>query len=580
MSITSNVEMIVAVIAVCAVPMTLPYKYWNLRNICGDLGLFACAVMAYFLLSYYSRNKPQKKSCQDSFIDSELKCVSEDAVLEDASNVEDSTIQVVHEVDASVHCDDDSTSQIDEYTAQMEKYAAERNIGATIRTFRLIQKEGGAVSSTYNTVLKAWIKCGNVQAAEDWMENMLEARMADSTSFHIIIKALVLSRAVDKAKDLLEEMKRAGMQPFVATFNEILGGLVREGRFSDSFQLLDDMHAQGVQATGITLNTITKLIDTSRDIGDNCNKIRKILHKYNLYGKDDISSPEPCVDSNFPVPVTFPRLASVMSKAEGDKDTPASHAHEIHLTGNLCQIKAARKTLKQRGFLDKDEETAWPLDGHWETDHGLTVVIEGKIVRWSGQRASRLRFTTEDRSGCQLLLYGEATRGQLVPPTGAPDARKALRWENGDVWHSFEGRVIGQDALYCQSMTKTLRDKSQDAAYTARSKVVLRCVSKQALLLPSILEEAITQFLGNDLYFVRIHFISRWNPEKDDEEDLRFSEADADICDSLSRRHPRIGLRHCWADLKDDRCGQRTFVNGEQVDEGCFSRHVGTVCWA
>jgi len=270
-----------------------------------------------------------------------------------------------------------------------------------------------------------------------------------------------------------------------------------------------------------------------------------------------------------------------MPQAAANDDTPAPCTHEIDVTGSLNQIKAVRKTLKQHGFLDKSEGEAWPLDGHWETDYNLTVVVEGKIVRWSGQRASRLRFTSEDRSACELKLYGENAHGHLVSPPHAPDARKMLMWDNGDVWYSYDGRVIGQDTLFSQTMTKTVRDKAQDEAYRARSKEVLKCVSRQGLGVPTILEENITKFLGNDLYHVRLHFASKWNPSPvDDDEELPLFDADADMCDSLSRRHPHVGLRHCWVDRTAECCGQRTLVNGLEVDEGCFSRHVGAVSWA
>jgi len=116
--------------------------------------------------------------------------------------------------------------------------------------------------------------------------------------------------------------------------------------------------------------------------------------------------------------------------------------------------------------------------------------------------------------------------------------------------------------------------------YSARAKASLRCVSKQALGLPSILDDTISQFLGNDLYYIRVQFESKWNPSALDEDELPLTEADNDICGSLSRRHPRVGLRHCWAERDANKCGQRTLVNGEEVDENAFSRHVRAVQWA
>merc|ERR1719329_1146773 len=135
--------------------------------------------------------------------------------------------------------------------------------------------------------------------------------------------------------------------------------------------------------------------------------------------------------------------------------------------------------MKQHGFLDKMEADSSPLDGHWETDNGLTVVIEGKLLRWSGKRASRLRFTDNDRTACETRLYGEKACGHLVLPALDPTATKTLSWDNGDVWHSYDGRVIEQDTLFLQQMTKTLQDECQDEKQRECATAALQAVSRQ-----------------------------------------------------------------------------------------------------
>jgi hypothetical protein len=271
------------------------------------------------------------------------------------------------------------------------------------------------------------------------------------------------------------------------------------------------------------------------------------------------------------MPVAVPRIAAVIWKASDESVSLCQH--EVQVTGSFESIKAVRRTLKQHGFLDKDNDDAWPLNGHWETDHGLTVMIEGKLVRWSRQRASRLSFAAPDRRSCLLHLYGSPARGQLVTPGLSPGATKSLRWDNGDTWHSFDGRIIGQAALYSQTMTKVMRDDMQDQAYRARSDAVLRCVSKSSLSLPPNIEESVMQFLGRNLHYVRICFESKWNPRGMDSND-----PDADPFDIISRRNPRVAFRHCWAEPGRGCCGQRSLVNGDEVDEEIFNRHVKIVC--
>jgi pentatricopeptide repeat protein len=447
----------------------------------------------------------------------------------------ESTAQQQHQSDASDHL------------ALMRKYASERNIQGTLRAFREISA-AELDSSMYNTVLQAWINCGNIAAAEDWMEKMRKVGMVDSSSFGKLIKTFVATHQRDRASSMVEEMRDVGISPTVDIFNELLNGCAQESHFDDGLALLNEMHAEGVKPNIFTLDVLVKLLNSARNIEHSFESVVQILRKYEIdpyihsqcfklacadQRSDSIGDD---ADSSIsPLPLTLPRLAAVILYADYHLLAQCC-VHEVHVTGSLARVKTARKRLKQYGFLDKDENQTWPLNGHWETEHGLTVIIEGKIVRWSRQRASKLRFAGLDRRACILTVYGEAALGRLVTPGSSPGATKTLRWNNGDVWHSYDGRIVGHAALFAQSMTKILRDESQDAAYRARTRAVLTSVSKQGLNMPAILMDDVLRFLGHDLYYVRIRFESKWSPDSD------FYDADEDIFDTVSRRHPQVDL--------------------------------------
>jgi len=558
---------VVSTIAACAIAMMMaPEHLWSLRYIFSDIGLFSLAIASFYIFRVAAQRRKEQKSANGA-----------------CKEVEAATAEPVKKESKQQQFD------LDQHVGLMQKYAFERNIGGTMKAFRAIQKStGGASSLVYNIVLQAFINCGNVHGAEDWMETILEAAKADEASFNILIKGLVEAHAPDKARDLLVNMRKAGIQASIATFDDILTGFARANRFNESLSLLEQMHARGLQPTSTTLHTIEKLLDESRHINQSLSRIRQILCKFKL-----IAAPgdRTCISLDSPALAGLPRLAAVISQAEELDVMSAPCAHEVQVAGSLSQIKAVRKTLKQQGFLDESEKNAWPLDGHWETDDGLTVVIEGKLVRWGGQHASRLRFEGEDRRACTLQLYGKPAKGQTVTPAYEPQSSKQLRWDNGETWHSYDGRAIGEDVLFSQSMTKPVRDKVQDEAHRARACAVLKCVSKESLGLPMILEDTITQFLGGDLFNISIRFqskrnpsraINEWNPShSSDDEELPFlPDGDADMCSVLSRRHPCVGLRHCWVEPAADQCGQRTLANGDEVDEAAFGRQIKMLRWA
>lgn len=429
----------------------------------------------------------------------------------------------------------------------MQKYAAAKNIKDTLRTFRLIEQSGADLTSImYNTVMRAWIKVGNVWAAENWMDEIKAAQMADESSFIILVRALMMVRDPEKAHALLHDMREAGVSPTAATFNEFLTGFARECLLNDGVSVLKEMNTFGVQPTKLTNDAVAKLVNSARKVNVNITGMQQIVA---------MSAWEPS---------DVPRLASLAAQVKMGPDTAPLCVHEIEIKGSRARVNAVRRSLQQYGFLGKAESQARPLDGHWHTDHGLTVFIDGKTARWSQKRASRLKFTSADLGSCTLGLYGEPAVGRLAQPI-VPGAAKALRWDNGDVWHSYDGRVIGGTPLFAQSMTKTVRDEAQDKAYCMRANASLKCLSKQGLPFPSILEDVLMDYLGNDLYVLCVHFESKTN---------LMPPCFVDI----SRRHPRVGLRHCWVRPSVGACGQRTLANGEETDEACFNRHIDAVC--
>jgi len=552
--LAANVDLIISGVAVVAVCSS---QTW--RTSCFDMLLFFSAIAVYIVLSRHFKVKGRPTRCKDSMDPKEngVEVVEAPAT---SSNSEVELLAVVEPVGQP------QQSEECEQIVKMKQLASARNIAGTMRIFRTFKKEGTRMTSTmYNTVLLAWIKSGNVQAAEDWMEQIVEEGLADLVSFNTLIKTLVKTRALEKACTLLDRMRTLEIEPDIVTFNELIGGCANENSFMQGLSLMEAMHQEGVQPNAFTLDAIVSLLTGCRGHDQSSDRVRRILGKFKLEPNSNgqwsgLSASQP--------PVAVPSLVAAMTQA--DKSKHSLCHHEITITGDLPRVKAARRTLKQHGFLDEEEdEEVWPLNGHWETDHGLTVVVEGKLVRWSRQRASRLQFSAPDRRSCVLTLYGVPSQGRLVTPGTAPGATKTLSWANGDVWHSYDGRVIGQAALFSQTMTKVLRDSVQDQAYSGRSEMVLRTISHNGLCMPSTIENAVLQFLGNDLYFVKVSFASKWNPQWTDENDV-----DGDPFDSMSRRNPRVGFRHCWAEPGKGCYGQRTLANGEDVDEECFNRHV------
>lgn len=451
------------------------------------------------------------------------------------------------------------TFDIAKHLALMQKYSAARNIKEALRTFRMIQRSGEQMSSAmYNTILWAWVRCGNVFAAETWMDDIKEAGMLDEHSFLILIKALLAVRDIDKAHMVLNDMQEAGLfASSAAVFDEFILAYSRVGEkgvdpalyFEYGLCVLEKMSAANVQPTCFTSGVVAKFVNSARSIRQRCSRLESVLVKYGVGGM--ACSP------------MMPLLVAAVSSSAADEHK--AWVHDFEIKGSFSQLKAAVKTFKQFGFLDRSiASQACRFDGHWETNQSEMVVIERKIVRLTGcNQGARLRFNSADPNKCELRIQGKCLQGELVPPL-LPGATKALKWDNGDVWHCCEAPTIQGSRVFSQSMTKISCDKMQDVAYRARSAAVLKCVSKQGLGMPAGLDDAIVQYLGSSLCKLRVHFLS--------------DTARADVFDYISAKHPRIGIRHCWVKPSSGVCGQRTVICGEEeMDDASFCRHINEV---
>lgn len=251
--------------------------------------------------------------------------------------------------------------------------------------------------------------------------------------------------------------------------------------------------------------------------------------------------------------------ASLTTVIEESANKPHYCANEITISGSISDVKAVSRAFKKHGFLKSSDNRAFPLNGHWETDHGMTVTIDGKIVRWSHKRASKLKFLSAGRNKCSLSVYGEPAVGQVVTPA-VPGATKALRWDNGDVWHSFEGCGIAHSTVFHQRMTKVARDNTKDDALRSAAAARLQLVSKCCLNLPANCLDQILECIGSEDHYARISFGSKSGPP------WTGRQSEEDFLASISLCHPQVRFQHCWAEQKLGTFGQRTVVRGQEVE--------------
>lgn len=351
-----------------------------------------------------------------------------------------------------------SALTVDDLIQSLRNFAASRNIKETLKGFRSIQQRNTPMTSCiYNIVLQAWVNCGNLWAAENFLEEVKSAGMCDGKSYSILVKALVRVD-VDRARTYLHELQDCGQTICSTTYDDLIFCLARSNLFDEGISLLQMMNSANVEPSQITRCAIARLINGARAIHLKVTEIHQVVAVYNfdVQGNDEVSMSHPS---------ELPRLAAVIARAQ--QSTSRLCLHDVEIKGSEKAVLAAAESLKTL--------------------------------------------------------------------------------EKGTLYRSAEGGF----------------DKLQSEIHRARMSAILKCVSRQSLGLPWHMEGLLLDYLGSDPYVLRLAFES--------------NSIHAPLLDELSQCHPRVGFRHCWVKPAFGSCGQRTFSNGEDINEAAFSRHVSSI---
>jgi pentatricopeptide repeat protein len=415
-----------------------------------DVVMCITTMIAYWILqqtkaSRYSRAVAAKVSSKTiDVVDQDCVEKSDDDVDSDMLVEADATSEAkVTETEAPTleAQETEKSFDVDWHVAMMREHAAVGNIKGTLDTFRLIKQSGESLSSVmYNLVMQAWVKRGNVWAAESWMQDAKEAGLADETSFIILIKALLLVRELDKAHGLLHDMRDVGIVPSVATFDELLAGFARDGRFNDGISVVKDMDAAGIQPTNFTFAAMAKLVNSARHINLDYRSLHHVFAKYDfnltLHGE---------------YPSQMPLLLSVMAQAKNSDSTAC--VNDVEITGSMLEIQALRRTLMKHGFWEESEHNSLAPSGQSDTlqdmaYRGRAAAMLKCVSKQGLGIPSNLELVLLEYFGSDLYFLRMSIESDLV----SGDSLDAISWQHPllgfrHCWASSRSGRCGQSTL-------------------------------------------------------------------------------------------------------------------------------------
>lgn len=322
-------------------------------------------------------------------------------------------------------------SDVSNHIAMIRSCATAGNLKGAMDVFETLERNQVELNRvTYNTVLDACVECHNLKAAEEWMQRIKTAGMADVVSYNTLIKAYLATGNFEKARSMMNAMSKEGHQPNRVTFNQLINSTFAQRDRNLLWSLIDEMQAAAVKPNRVTCSILLKRLNANSAEAEILKTMDLITNMDE--GMDEVllsSVVEACVRLGKPelVAQKLSQLGVAKPKAAaGSNPAPENSLHGVsgsHTFGSL---------IKAYGYA-KD------MDGVWRC--------------WREMRTRQIRPTSVTL-GCMV---------EAVVNNGDPEGAY-------DLVHEMHGDPRCREALnaviYCSVMKGFARDKKVARAFT------------------------------------------------------------------------------------------------------------------
>merc|ERR1719498_61223 len=148
----------------------------------------------------------------------------------------------------------------------------------------MLEKEIPCNTITYNTMLNAFAKCGDMHKVPKLLEDMKNADPPvepDIVTYSTMVKGFCAAGDVDRGMKLLHDMKEDGkLIPDEVMFNSLLDGCARQHRLDDALKLLDNMRDSGVTPSNYTLSIMVKLLGRARRLNQAFAMVKSVCQEH------------------------------------------------------------------------------------------------------------------------------------------------------------------------------------------------------------------------------------------------------------------------------------------------------------
>merc|ERR1719453_1187610 len=148
---------------------------------------------------------------------------------------------------------------ISKHVAMMRARSRENDLEGAMQVFRKLQSSGVQLTAlAYNALLDSCVQCGKVNVALQHFKEMKDLGLVDVVSYNTLLKAYLKQGQITKARKLLTEMAESDIQANQVTYNEMLNALVTVKDRHEMWALVREMNAMGMRPNSVTCSIILK----------------------------------------------------------------------------------------------------------------------------------------------------------------------------------------------------------------------------------------------------------------------------------------------------------------------------------
>jgi pentatricopeptide repeat protein len=148
---------------------------------------------------------------------------------------------------------------ISKHVAMMRARSRDNDLEGAMQVFRKLQSSGVQLTSlAYNALLDTCVQCGKVNVALQHFTEMKELGLVDVVSYNTLLKAYLKQGQILKARKLLTEMAESDINANEVTYNEMLNALVNVKDRKEMWAVVREMNAMGMRPNAVTCSIILK----------------------------------------------------------------------------------------------------------------------------------------------------------------------------------------------------------------------------------------------------------------------------------------------------------------------------------